>query len=163
MTFSVTTDKWLATKAFINVWLRDPTYYCNNCGADYTPCCTSPRPALILRTVDDGSETKEAVVLQCKHCKSEIWQCCENPQIGNNKDHTYALIKQNKETVKNARNEFGSNEGNNMRFGLSLPPRLFQDLNKYFQTTYEKKLFNTKEELREFMKRFPAFKIAEKI
>ena len=163
MAFVQTTDKWTATHAFINTWLKDPTYYCNNCGSDYIQCCKAPRPVLLQRTIDDGSEVKKAVVLHCKNCGAEIWQCCENPQIGTNKDHTYALIKQNKEIVKVARNEFASNEGKNMRFGLSLPPRLFQDLNKYFQTTYEKKLFNTKEELREFMKRFPAFKIAEKI
>ena len=164
-----TTDKWTAAEAFINTWIADPTLYCNNCNDMYVPCCKAPRPVLIKRTKTEGSESSEdvvsseAVVLQCKHCGAEIWQCCENPQIGNNKDHTYALIKQNKEMLKIADNEFSSNQTKTMRLGLSLPPRLFNDLGLYFQKMYNEKLFDEKKDLREFMKRFPAFRVAEKI
>ena len=164
-----TTDKWTATEAFINTWIADPTLYCNNCDDMYVPCCKAPRPVLIKRTKTEGSEssedvvTSEAVVLQCKHCGAEIWQCCENPQIGNNKDHTYALIKQNKEMLKIADNEFSSNQTKTMRLGVSMPPRLFSDLGLYFQKMYNEKLFDEKKDLRAFMKRFPAFRVAEKI
>ena len=158
-----TTDKWTATKAFINVWLKDPRLYCNYCGQDYHSCCEAPRPVLIKRTKDDGSEKQEAVILHCKNCGSEVWQCCENPQIGNNKDHTYALIQQNKKITQTRQNELASNKDKSMRLGLSLPPRLYQDLDSYFKKTYDEKLFNTPKEMREFMKRFPAFRIAEKI
>ena len=32
MVFVKTFDKWIATKAFINQWLKDQRLYCNNCG-----------------------------------------------------------------------------------------------------------------------------------
>jgi len=50
-----------------------------------------------------------------------------------------------------------------MRFGVSIPPRLLHDLGNYFMKMYNEKLFDTQEELRSFMKEFPAFSIPERI
>jgi len=158
-----TSDKWTAAEAFIGTWLKDPTFYCNNCGQDFHYCCDTPRPVLKKQSIATDEKTEEQIILRCESCHKSIYQCCENPQIGNNKDHTYALIKQNKEMKKDRINEYGSNKTKTMRQGLSLPPKLHQDLNSYFQKMYQEKLFNTQKEMREFMKRFPAFKIAEKI
>ena len=163
MAFITTHDKWEATHAFINFWLGDKTPYCNNCGENYTACCNNPHPVLIKRTLDDGSETKEAVVLHCKNCDAEIWQCCENPQIGTNKDHTYALIKQNKEMAKNRLRDTASNETKTMRWGISLPPRLYHALDRYFEVSFKEKLFNDKKQMHEFMRKFKQFCIPERV
>lgn len=46
MAFVQTYDKWIATKAFINTWLKDKTIYCGNCDSNYDerlfPCCEEP-------------------------------------------------------------------------------------------------------------------------
>ena len=158
-----TTDKWTAVHAFINTWLADNTLYCNNCNDAYISCCDAPRPVLLKRTKVEGEDIQEEIVLHCKHCGAEIWQCCDNPQIGTNKDHTYALIRQNKEVTKDNLNQYGSTKDKSLRFGLSLPPRLYHDLNKYFKSMYQQSLFEEKKDLHTFMKRFPAFKIGERI
>lgn len=163
MAFVKTTDKMTAVHAFVNTWLKDPTLYCNNCGQDYMSCCNTPRPVLKKQAIHSEERNEEQIVLRCENCKKLVYQCCENPQIGNNKDHTYALIKQNKELKKESANEFASNETNTMRYGISIPPRLFKDLGDYFKKMYDQKLFGDKEDMRKFMKAFPAFSIPERI
>jgi len=158
-----TNDKMVAAHAFICTWLKDPTMYCNNCGHDYLPCCESPRPVLKKQNIVSEDKNEEQIILRCEHCLKSVFQCCDNPQIGNNKDHTYALIRQNKELRKERVNAHGANKTKTMRYGLSLPPRLFQDLRAYFKRLYNEKLFATKEDMRKFMKAFPAFSIPEKI
>ena len=48
-----TTNKWILARAFINTWLKDQTWYCNNCDKDYSkfnyPCCENPQ---IGRNID---------------------------------------------------------------------------------------------------------------
>ena len=158
-----TFDKWEATHAFINTWLKDNTYYCNNCDSDYASCCSIPHPILMKRTLTEGSETKEAVVLHCKNCGKEVWQCCENPQIGTNKDHTLGAIKQNREIQKSRHRDTATNESKTMRWGLSIPPRLYQVLVKYFKDSYQEKFIDNKKDLHAFMRKFPQFKIPERI
>ncbi len=41
---NITTDKWDSAKSIINIWLDDPTIYCNNCGENFNAefpekCC----------------------------------------------------------------------------------------------------------------------------
>ena len=125
-----TTDKWTLAKAFINTWLKDQIWYCNNCDMDYTP----------------------GVV------------CCENPQIGRNIDHTKGLIKENRMIRETRKNEFASANNKSIRWGVSLPPRLQFALEKYFSSLTEgEKLFNNNQEFHEFMRRFPQFRVCEKV
>ena len=105
--------------------------------------------------------------LYCNNCGENYeptdFPCCENPQVGRNKDHCVGLIKQNNEMRKSRNNEFASIDNNTIRWGISLPPRLYQDANNYFRKLYHEKLFNDQAELREFMKAFPQFCIPETI
>lgn len=88
--------------------------------------------------------------------------CCENPQVGTNRDHCYALIKQNKEIIKSRLNDFSSNQSNTMRWGLSLPPTLYQFLKKYCDM-HNHNFLKSSEELNWFMKKFPMFKTCNRI
>jgi len=125
-----THDKWIAVQAFINVWLKDKTLYCNYCGELFD---------------------------------KRFFPCCDNPQVGRNVDHTMGLIKQNREMNKIRLNEFASTKKKRLRWGASIPPKLFHDLEKYLKTLGEKKLFNDNKELHQFMRKFPAFKIPDKV
>jgi hypothetical protein len=130
-----TPNKELAFKSVINTWLRDKTYYCNNCGEIY------PR------------ETA----------------CCENPQVGTNIDIFFAIVAQNKEMTKSRKNEFGSNDDKNIRWGLSLPVSLHNVLDNWKKSQIGDDgkplpgLFKESGELHWFMKKFPQFRIASKI
>lgn len=125
-----TKNKWDASEAFINTWLKDQRKYCNHCGQDYD----------LL-----------------------FFPCCENPQVGRNIDHTRGLLKQNRELQKTRLNEYASTENKSIRWGLSLPPKLYMDLDRYFKKLYNEKLFEDNGEMRQFMKRFKNFSIPERV
>ena len=127
-----------AAKAYINTWLKDPTMYCNHCGRDFKP-----------EVVDSG----KGVYYDA---------CCENPQIGRNADHTKAVVEQNKEDKKYLLKETGATANDSIRYGLSLPPRLYADLKKYF-FAHEQTFLDTPKELHKFMREFPQFSMANKI
>lgn len=121
-------------RAFINLWLKDPTWYCNCCGKKYG--AEQPKPP---------------------------FTCCEEPQVGRNVDHTRGVIKQNEETRKTRKNVYGATDKMNMRMGVSMPPALLSDLEKYFRTHYDEKLFENQAELHKFMKAFPVFRTCETV
>ena len=116
-------------RAFINLWIKDPTWYCNSCGKKYG--AEQPRPPFV---------------------------CCDEPQVGRNIDHTRGVIKQNETLRKTRKNVYGSNDKKDLRFGVSMPPALLSDLEKYFRKNYDEKLFNNKEEFHKFMREFPVFR-----
>ena len=103
-----TSDKFLAIKNFINIWLTDQTIYCNNCGSDF----------------------------DANFFKYET--CCENVQLGRNFDHTYGLYKQNKLRQETLKNRYAATEKKDMRVCISLPPRLLHDLETFFKQHGEK-------------------------
>ncbi|MCP3684123.1 MAG: hypothetical protein GY861_15690 [bacterium] len=134
---NLTNNKWLAVRSFITYWLKDNTLYCNVCG----------------NLFDDKDLTKEG-----------HWnKCCDTPQIGRNADHCMGVVKQNKELKKTRANDTASFKNKAMRWGISMPLKLLEDLEKYFKTNHDEKLFNDNKELHAFMKEFPAFCIAKKI
>lgn len=133
MAFVKTTDKNLIIRNFINLWLKDNTFYCNNCGEVFNPAIH----------IDES--------------------CCEDPQIARNIDHIKGLTKQNKEIRDSLKNDYASNESKTMRLGISLTPKLLRDLEQYFRKEYNEKLFNNTKELHSFMRAFPEFTIAKKI
>jgi hypothetical protein len=103
----------------------------------------------------------------CNYCGRDYVKgepsCCENPQIGRNIDHCRGLIKQNKEIQNSRLRETASNETKTMRWGISIPPRLYHDAEQYFKKQHNEKLFNDNKELRAFMKEFKCFTIPSKI
>lgn len=131
----ISTNKTDAIKAFINTWLKDPRWYCNNCGKNYG-YSQKPKPP---------------------------FTCCEEPQIGRNIDHTRGVIKQNKELRESRKNDYASNDARSMRMGVSLPPALLRDLERYFLNNYNVSLFENKGELHSFMRAFPMFCIARRV
>lgn len=129
------TSKMDAIRAFINLWLKDPTWYCNSCGKKFG-IGGVPKPP---------------------------FDCCEEPQVGRNMDHTRGVMKQNAEIRKSRSNDFASTPGKDMRWGISLPPVLMNDLERYFRNTYDEKLFENREELHKFMKEFPQFRTCTRV
>lgn len=103
----------------------------------------------------------------CNICNSnfrpDLGPCCDEPQIGTNLSITTALIKQNREHTKTRRNQFATNQTKTMRWGVSLPPRLYHDANRYFKNHGYKGLFEDDYDLRNFMRKFKSFRIAESV
>jgi len=132
MAFQRTNNKMLAIKAFINTWLKDDTLYCATCG---------------------------------EHWNADYHKfdsCCNDPKFGRNADHIRAIAKQNKETIELQANDTGTTEDKSIRYGASIPPKLYRDLEAYFKSHGEKFL-ETPKELHEFLKEFPVFKVCEKV
>jgi len=121
-----------AYRAVINVWLKDPTLYCNNCGKTFDPLKDNP-------------------------------QCCDLPHIGKNIDHCRGIVKQNKELNKVRKNQYASTPGKHMRWGISMPISLLYTLDNWKKAQGKPGLFKEKGELTWFMKKFPMFRIPEKV
>jgi len=170
--FIKTADKWEAISAFINTWLKDRALYCNNCGFPFVACCEKPRIAFMelerpeeIKENDVVVEVRKKIIRTwgCRNCWEEFNPCCDNPQIGMNKDHVKGVIEQNKIRRRTRANEHASNKTKTMRWAVSLPTKLYQDLNRYCQTSGQQKLFENPEEMREFARRFKVFAIPERI
>lgn len=127
------TNKWDACKAYINTWLKDPRWYCNSCGKNY------------------GYDRPKAPFV-----------CCEDPQVGRNIDHTRGVVKQNKAIRESRKNDFASDDKKTIRYGLSLPPALMRDLEKYF-VQYGEPFLRDSNEMAQFMKAFPQFTTCRRI
>jgi len=105
--------------------------------------------------------------LYCNNCDCDyspvVPKCCDNPQIGDNLKHTYSLVRALKDIRATRENEFAANKSKTMRWGISLPPRLYHALDRYFMTTMGEKLFVNQYQMRQFAKKFPEFKVPERI
>lgn len=103
----------------------------------------------------------------CNNCGMDFIadgnSCCDNPQYGTNAEYMVALLKQNKLRQESRKNEFASNDEKTFRLGVSILPRLLEDLEEYCATTMKEKLWVDNKELNEFMRRFPMFCIAKKV
>jgi hypothetical protein len=115
MGFIKTTSKVIAIKAFLNEWLKDPTFYCGNCLTKFNPNF------------------------------HVIESCCETPAFGRNIDHTRLVIKDNLRMKKDLLNETGATSKGVMRLGVNIPPQLYYDLERYFKAHGEKFLADNKE------------------
>jgi hypothetical protein len=103
----------------------------------------------------------------CNSCNLDYspatFPCCDTPELGVNADHTINVIKQNRERQKVLKNSLGTNNTKTMRWAVSLPPRLYFDLEAYFKKTSHQKLFVNPKEMRTFARKFKMFAIAERI
>lgn len=104
----------------------------------------------------------------CNNCDDEFilefMPCCEDPQISNNSGHTTAVIQVIKMIKETRDNKFASTKDKSIRWGVSLPPRLYRFLDNYEKKLEEgNRLFKTNEDMRWFAKTFPVFAVAEKI
>jgi transposase len=105
--------------------------------------------------------------IYCNHCDADYVKgmppCCDKPQYGDNLKFTMELVQALKDIRKSRDNEFGSNKTNTMRWGVSLPPRLYHDLDRLFKVQYGEKLFDNQKQMREFARKFPEFRVPERI
>lgn len=115
MTFIKTTDKTTAIQGIINEWLKDPTFYCGNCGERFNP----------------NFHIYES--------------CCENPMFGRNIDHTRLLVKVNKQVTDKALKKTGAGKNNSFRYAINMPAGLFNMLEGYFKKHGEKLFNDNKE------------------
>ena len=103
----------------------------------------------------------------CNNCGMDFipdgMACCDNPQYGTNKEYMVALLKQNKLRQETRKNDFASDDKKSLRLGVSILPRLLDDLEQYCETTMKEKLWKNDHELNEFMRRFPCFCIPKKV
>lgn len=103
--------------------------------------------------------------MYCNNCGTDFVNdpfCCEDPQIGRNIDHCKGVINQNRELAKTRLNDFGSNEDKNIRWGLSLPPGLYNVLDNFKKMHNQPGIFKEEGEIVWFMKKFPEFKVCNK-
>ena len=89
--------------------------------------------------------------------------CCENPQVGRNMDHCMGIIKQNKMIRETRKNEFGSTDDKTLRYGVSMPPALYQVLDRFKVSNDKPKLFREDGEMVWFMKKFPQFTTCSRV
>lgn len=105
--------------------------------------------------------------IYCNNCgktaEAGETKCCEDPQIGTNYDICKAVVEQNKMLRQTRLNEFASTKGKHMRFGVSLPPGLYQCLDRLCKKHENKGLFNEEYDVNWFAKNFRVFAIPEKI
>lgn len=135
MAFKLTTSKETALKAFLNEWAKDPEQYCNYCGWIYV------KPP-------EGYPDEP---------------CCEKPHIGTNLTFLWLLIHENKTLRETRNNKFASNEEKNLRWGLSITPRLLHDMEDYCIHTLKEPFLRDKDEMDAFMRSFPQFRTCEVI
>jgi len=131
-----TNDRWKPVEAFINMWLKDDTLYCNNCG-------------LPFHDIKD---------------KSGKWEpCCENPELGTNWSITKRIIEENKELRKTRKNQYASTDKKDFRFKTRIPPKLYHDLTRYFEKEFKQKLFRDKKDATVFARKFPVFRVPDRL
>lgn len=104
----------------------------------------------------------------CNNCgarhesRTLIHPCCESPQVGDNIDHTKAVIKQNRIIRDSRKNDYASNDAKTLRWGISMPRWMYLALDEY-ERKHERRLFNTDADITWFAKNFPQFSIPQKI
>lgn len=76
-------------------------------------------------------------------------------------DDMRATLYENKIIRMGQRNLYGSNKSNSFRWGINLPPGLSALITRFFPGIWDGK--RGKENYRKFMRKFPGFRVCEKI
>ena len=104
--------------------------------------------------------------IYCNNCgtnyNAELQPCCDSPQIGTNAIFARAVVAQNKLIKETRRNQYACSKDKDWRFGISVPPFMFDLFNRY-EKTYNRKFINTKEDVAWFARNFPPFAVPERI
>ena len=103
----------------------------------------------------------------CNNCGETFdktrFPCCEEPMVGDHMRHLKAIMKQNRERKEIMTKDTGATEDNSWRWGISLPPYIFNVWSKAFEKTYKEKFIENEKDLHGFMKAFPAFRVCNKV
>lgn len=126
--------------------------------------------------INDKWEALHAVINkwlkdQTKYCNNcgktyfpETGACCLEPAIGTNWDVCMAIKEQNRMHRESLANDYAEmKETKQMRWGVSIPPTLYQTLNNYMKQHGHKGVFEETSDLNKFMRKFPIFTIAKKV
>lgn len=125
---------------------------------------TSNKEAAFKAVINTWLKDKRVYCNNCGHdFKPELGKCCESPEIGKNIDVMLAIVQQNKNLRAEQFNDLGSSRDKTIRFGVSLPPDLYQILDKYCRDHGDKGLFADAKDLNWFMKKFKCFTIPKEI
>ena len=104
--------------------------------------------------------------LYCGSCdevyNEKTFPCCEEPILETNYGHTQAIVSAIKDQQKNHFNDYASNKKKNIRSTVKLPKRLYSLLNNYYKGLGQK-LFENKEEIRKFARKFKMFQVPIKM
>jgi hypothetical protein len=104
--------------------------------------------------------------IYCNNCgekyNAESQPCCEEPQIGTNAIFARAVVAQNKIIRETRKNSFASTKDKVWRWGISVPPFIFELFNNY-EKMYGRKFIRGKEDVAWFAKNFPPFAVPERI
>lgn len=102
----------------------------------------------------------------CGNCDADYdpnnFPCCEDPIIGNNMYHTKQIIDGIRDKQKSLFNEYAADKKKTMRSTVMLPKRLYYLLDNYFKK-HDMRLFETPRDQIQFMRRFPMFKVPNRI
>lgn len=101
----------------------------------------------------------------CANCGAD-WDgqnCCEFPVICNNETALRKFFEELREARDTRLNQYASNKDKSMRWGVSLPANLYHFLNTAMRKMYNEKLFTKKHDMTWFAKKFPQFKVPERI
>jgi len=103
----------------------------------------------------------------CGNCDVDYYKenfpCCNNPELGTNITFTKSIIDAIKDLRKEQHNVYASNKKKSFRTTIKLPKRLYFDLDKFHQEMWGTRLFDKKEELNIFMRKFPQFTVPERV
>jgi len=104
--------------------------------------------------------------IYCGNCDADynkdFFPCCDNPVLGNNYEHTKAIVDAIKDQQKELLNEYASTKKKNFRSTVKLPRRLYYILDKYYKN-HGTKFFENQAEMRQFARKFKMFKIPVRI
>lgn len=92
----------------------------------------------------------------------EFMPCCEDPQIGTHADHAKAVAAQCALLRGTRANKHASNKDKSMRFGISLPPWMYNLLDNY-EKLYGRRLISTDKDIIWLAKTFKQFAIPRKL
>ena len=87
--------------------------------------------------------------------------CCEDPQIGSNADVAQAVAAQCRYQRETAANEHASTKNKALRFGISLPPFMYEALENY-ERMHGRKLIADQKDINWLMREYPMYAIPRK-
>jgi len=102
----------------------------------------------------------------CNYCGSDFnpddFPCCEDPQVGTNKDHARAVAKECKRVKDECQNDHASFANNSMRLGVKFPVFMYEMLDRY-EKKHGRKLINDDKDIMWLAKNYPQFAVPRKL
>ena len=115
--------------------------------------------AIINRALKDNRK-------YCNYCGKAYdpkrMPCCESPEIGTNAQHAWAVAKQCRLIRETRDKETAATKDNSMRWGVSLPPWMYEMLDNY-EKLHDRRLISSQADVNWLAKTFKTFAIPRKV